>query len=160
MTAVTQEYSRRVFLKHALIAGSSIYTLASNTKVYASWSGELFKEQQLALVLEGLADGDAAELSDRILLTVPAQVENPAIVPVSVFADLPDVESIALLVESNTTPLAGRYQFGDQVVPRISTRVRLEQGSTITALVKAGGKNYLQSADVELKAFHCKPIKQ
>ena len=160
MTAVARDYSRRVFLKHALIAGGSLYTLASSTKVYASWSGKLFEEQKLAAVLEGLEEGEPAELSEQIQLTVPASVENPAIVPVSVVADMEDVESIAILVESNTMPLAGRYQFGEQVAARISTRVRLEQGSTITAIVKAGGKNYLNSAEVDLKAFVCKPIKQ
>lgn len=160
MTAVATEYSRRIFLKHALIAGCSVYTLASSAKVYASWSGKLFEEQKLAAVLDGLQDGAPAELSEQVQLTVPELVENPAIVPVSVFADMEDVESIAILVESNTMPLAGRYQFGEQVAARISTRVRLEQGSTITAIVKAGGKSYLNSSDVDLKAFICKPIKK
>ncbi len=160
MTAVDTQNSRRVFLKHTLIASCGVYTLASNTKVYASWSDNLFDQQNLAELLDGLAEGGAAELSEQIQLTVPALVENPAIVPVSVFADIDDVESIAILVESNVNPLAGRYQFGERVAAKISTRVRLEQDSTITALVKAGGKHYLNSADVALKSFFCKPIKQ
>lgn len=160
MSAAITEYSRRVFLKHSLLAGCGIYTLASNAKVYANWSARLFEEQQLAAVLEGLADGSSAELSQNVKLTVPLRVENPAIVPVSVFADIEDVESIAILVESNSMPLAGKYRFGENVAAKISTRVRLQQSSTITALVKAGGKHYLNSADVELEAFDCKPVKK
>ena len=160
MSAAITKNSRRVFLKHSLLAGCGIYTLASNAKVYANWSAQLFEEQKLAAVLDGLADGTSAQLTDKVKLTVPALVENPAIVPVSVVADIEDVESISILVESNTMPLAGKYRFGENVAAKISTRVRLEQSGTITALVKAGGNHYLNSADVELAAFVCKPIEK
>lgn len=150
---------RRVFLKTAFIAGCSVYTLASHSRVYGAWPEEVFNANNLDSVLGDLAEGESALSSEKVVLTVPELVENPAIVPVSVAVELEKVESIAVLIESNERPLAGKFILGEGVEPQISTRVRLEGDSTIYALAKADGAYYINRADVRLKGFVCKPMK-
>jgi len=156
----SHDSSRRVFLKTALVAGCSVYTLASEAKVYGEWSQEVFDAEDLQSVLGDLAEDTSAAQSDRVILTVPASVENPVIVPVSVTVDMEQVESVAILIESNKTPLASKFNFSDGVDPQISTRVKLDASGAIHALVKAGGKYYINSAEVAIQAFECKPVKQ
>jgi len=157
MTLAKYDNSRRVFLKTAIVAGCSVYTLASYARVYGAWPEAIFDANNLKDVLGDLMDGAGAEETTQVALTVPEWVENPAIVPVSVSVDLDNVESIALLLESNEKPMAGKFILGEGVAPLISTRVRLEGDSTIYALAKADDAYYINQADVRLKSFVCKP---
>ncbi len=151
---------RRVILKRGLVAGSIMVSLCSTSKVWARWPAEVFDSSDVNQVLRELADGQAAVESDRILIDVPESVENAAIVPVRVTADLADVESISLLVNSNHSPLAANFRLGAGVRPQISTRLRLEQTGNITALVKSRDGYFVNAGQVLVRDFVCEPRKQ
>ena len=60
--------------------------------------------------------------SDKIELKIPEIAENGAVVPVSVSAELPNVETISIVAEKNPQPLAASFTIPDGTLPDVSIR--------------------------------------
>lgn len=120
----------------------------------AAWNQNAFSAIEQNSAIKALL-GSLPEKSTDILLKVPDTAENGAIVPVTVRTDMEAVESISIYVKDNPTPLAVEFILPEGTVADVSTRVRMAQSSTITAVVKAKGKLYSSEKDVKVTVGGC-----
>jgi len=83
------------------------------------------------------------------------RAENGAVVPVGIISNIPQTESIAVLIEKNPNMLAAVFDIPAGTEPSISTRVKMGQSSNIYALVKADGKYFVAAKDVKVTIGGC-----
>ena len=150
---------RRLFLKASLAAGTvgmaaSAGLLMPRT-VLAAWNEAAFKADTLAAALKEGLGSDAVTESAEVTMEVPANPENGAVVPVAVSTTLAGVQSIAILVEKNPSPLCGVFTLGKRMKPNVSIRVKVSESADIIAVVKAGDKLYSTRTPVKVTIGGC-----
>ena len=97
----------------------------------------------------------APENSALVHLTAPDVAANGAVVPVTVESMFAGTEQIAILVDKNPTMLSASFAIPQGTEGYISTNIRMAQTSTVVALVKAGGKVYRASREVQVTVGGC-----
>lgn len=144
---------RRTWLQSctALVALAALVPLRV---LAAIWNKSAFEAQQIEGALQGLGAA-AGESSPHIELVAPQLAENGAIVQVEVLSRIPDTEAIALLVEKNPTPLIANFMFSNGAEPYVVTRIKMAETSELKAVVKAGGRYYSASRQVEVAVGGC-----
>lgn len=150
---------RRIFLKGGL-AGSVIAIAAGSgllrpTEVLAaSWPKSAFGAKNMKDALQNLFGSSSTTASKAIKIKAPLQAENGAVVPISITTSLPDVETIAIVVEKNPSPLAtslnttGASGF-------FSARIKMGKTSPVHAVVKSKGKLYSAKKIVKVTVGGC-----
>lgn len=93
--------------------------------------------------------------SVHIKLTLPEIAENGVVVPVTVESMLPNTEQISILVDKNPTTLVSNFQIPEGLSGFITTRIKMAQTSVVVVLVKADGKFYRASKEVQVTAGGC-----
>jgi sulfur-oxidizing protein SoxY len=151
--------NRRDFLKRAAFAGviaSAVSAgLALPKRALAAWNAKAFKSDSTANALTQMyGTADLAD-SDKVYLTAPAIAENGAVVPLTVQTDLPNVESIALMIEENPNPLAANFKIGKGMKGYVSTRVKMGTTTQVHAIVHADGKLMKASKEVKVTIGGC-----
>lgn len=135
---------RRVFLQGSLAAGTIGVAVAAGLlapgAVVAAWNEKAFAAKSIDDALSAAMGGASNDASEAIKIKAPDIAENGAVVPISIAADIANVESVALLAESNNTPLVATFTMGDGGVPNVSTRIKMAKTSDVIAVVKADGK--------------------
>ncbi len=127
--------------------------LLKPTRVLADWNQSAFNATQKDAALSAIG-GEGAESSDKITVKAPDIAENGAVVPVEITANLPGLESIAILSEKNTNPLVGLYKMTD-TDGYLSTRIKMGATANVRAIVKAGGKTYTAAKEVKVTVGGC-----
>ena len=121
--------TRRVFLHRAVLGGASMAVLSTgllrSAEVLAAWPAEAFEAETLDDTLQALFDGEKAE------------------------------DSISILVENNPSPLAAKFNLTPDVVPDVSTRIKMGETSNVIALVKADGKLFMANQEVKVTIGGC-----
>ena len=151
---------RRLFLKGSfattaigIAVGSGLLTPRA---VLAAWPKESFEAKSAAAVVSSLYGSEKTEASDKIKIKAPDIAENGAVVPVKVFAEkLGNVESIALLVEQNGTPMVAQFHMGKTAEGYVSTRIKMGKTSDVIAVVKSNGKLYSARKNVKVTIGGC-----
>jgi sulfur-oxidizing protein SoxY len=92
---------------------------------------------------------------DEVRVTVPATVDDGALVPVSVESSLPDTREILIVVEKNPIPLAARIRIPEGTEAFVSMRVKVAESGSIHALVRSGGQVYTASARTKVTLGGC-----
>ena len=128
----TNKRSSLKYIASGLIAISYLWL----TKSFAAWPEKLFNTKSSSSATELLTGEKAVNASDKINIKAPEIAENGAVVPVSVEIDLPDIKTISILVENNPSPLTSVFNLSDQLLPYVSTRVKMAETSKIVALVE------------------------
>jgi sulfur-oxidizing protein SoxY len=150
---------RRIFLKFITGGSVTLVALASGLltpqQVWAAWPKQAFEADNLDAALKALFEGAAAEESDAITLKAPDIAENGAVVPVSVQTELPNVESISILVENNPSPLAASFELTPEALADVSTRIKMGKTSSVIAMVKADGKLFMTKKEVKVTIGGC-----
>ena len=118
------------------------------------WNKAAFDTKTLGDAVKALGGGAPAESKD-IAITSPDIAENGAVVPFTIFSNLPKTESIAVLVEKNPNILAANFTIPDGTEPWVNTRVKMGQTSNVIALVKADGKYYYATKEVKVTLGGC-----
>lgn len=83
-----------------------------------------------------------AESEDVIQLHMPEQAEDPTIVPVTVYAMIPQEESryirqMTLFIDNNPVPLAGRFNFSpNSGRADVSVRIRVNEATAVRAVAE------------------------
>lgn len=95
------------------------------------------------------------ENSELVRLTVPDVAENGAVVPVTVESSLAHIEQISILVDKNINVLAANFIIPRGVAGFITTRIKIGQTATVVALVRADGKFYRASKEVQVTQGGC-----
>jgi sulfur-oxidizing protein SoxY len=100
--------------------------------------------------LTDLFAGTQPEESNDIIVDVAIFAEGSAQVPVAVTANVADVESISLIVENNSQPLAATLQISALAAPYFQTQVRLEKSSNVIAAVRLRNSTRLLFAKADV----------
>ena len=93
--------------------------------------------------------------SSNISITAPDRAENGAIVQVEIEANIANVEAIAIFVEKNPTPLIANCMLGKGTQAKLITRIKMAETSDIKVIVKADGKYFTASKNVQVLENGC-----
>jgi len=150
---------RRIFLKGTLATGALGVAVSSGLiaprSVLAAWSKDAFEAKDINTALNSLFGSSSLAASDKIRIKAPDIAENGAVVPVSISTDIPDVESINIVVEKNPTPMTANFILGTGALADVSTRIKMGKTSSVLAVVKAGGKLYSTGKEVKVTIGGC-----
>lgn len=153
------ERQRRVFLRGTMASGVIALSLASGllspTRVLAAWPSAAFDANAVKTAMEGLFGADGFIQSADIIMRTPDIAENGAVVPVTVIAKMPGVESISVFAVENVRPLVVSANLGASARPKLATRIKLGKTSKLIAIVRANGKVYGTSKIVKVTLGGC-----
>lgn len=143
MTAI----KRRTFLKGTL--ANSVIAAAVGSGVLrparvlaAEWPKNAFAAKTPADALKALYDTSSVTETNAIKVKAPIQAEDGAVVPITISTSLPDVDSIAVIVEKNPRPFATRLSLTGAGA-YFSARIKMDQTSNVQCVVRSGGKVYM-----------------
>jgi sulfur-oxidizing protein SoxY len=144
---------RRDFVK--FIFGSFTMAFIAPMNAFAAiWNKAAFETAKLNEAEKGL-EINGEKLSQDILITVPDKAENGAIVQVEVKSDIPNTESISILVEKNPTPLIAHFKFSNGAEPFVVTRIKMAETSDVKVVVKAGDQYFNNAKNVVVLENGC-----
>ena len=151
--------SRRTTLQVAGSAGLygallSLGLLRPGSAAAQAFDEKIFHVPGVADTMKALNAAGATESKDVVIVS-PDIAENGAVVPVAVKSNLPNTESIALLVDKNPNALAGAYDILEGSQPEVSMRIKMGQSSDVVALVKADGKYYMARKEIKVTLGGC-----
>jgi sulfur-oxidizing protein SoxY len=118
------------------------------------WDKGAFDAKSIGDAMKAMG-GIVAASSKDVVINAPDIAENGAVVPVSVWAMLPNVQQIAILVEKNPSPLSAFVTIPAGTEGTVTTRVKMAQSSNVHALVKADGKWLLATKDIKVTLGGC-----
>ena len=144
--------TRRVFI--AMLGMTASLLMLPITVLAAAWNKGAFNAEKLEEAEQGLEiNGEIT--SSNIGITAPDRAENGAIVQVEIVAAIPNVEAIALFVEKNPTPLIANVMLAKGAQPKMVTRIKMAETSDIKVVVKADGKYFTASKNVQVLENGC-----
>ncbi|HEY2862598.1 MAG TPA: thiosulfate oxidation carrier protein SoxY [Casimicrobiaceae bacterium] len=120
-----------------------------------AWNKAAFETKNMGDTMKALGGGEPSQSKDVVFFQTPDIAENGAVVPVGITSNIPNTESIAVLIEKNPNMLAAVFDIPAGTEPTISTRVKMGQSSNIYALVKADGKYFVAAKDVKVTLGGC-----
>ena len=120
----------------------------------AAWNEQAFGAKSTADALKSLGAPSPAASKD-IAIDAPQIAENGAVVPIEISSNLPGTTSIAVLIEKNPFPLAGRFDFKEGAVPFIKLNVKMGETSDVRVLAEAGGKHYFATREIKVTIGGC-----
>ncbi len=93
--------------------------------------------------------------STQISIQAEAVIEDGAFVPLSIHAQLPEVQAIDILVEKNPQPLIARFELDPTTLPFIETRIRMAEPSRVWAVAETRRGNYAAQRFIEVFRGGC-----
>lgn len=150
--------NRRTLLKRTL-AASAVGVAASAGllapgQVLAAYPKAAFEAKDTAGALTEVLGSGSFEDSADIKIKAPDIAENGSVVPVTVSSGMSDVESIAILVDANNTPMVASFNLNGSDA-YISTRIKMGKTGNVLAVVKSGGKLYANKKEVKVTIGGC-----
>ncbi len=141
-------------LLHISTALSLAFTagILKPSDVFASdWNAKLFDIKTLK---EAIAELGASNVvtSEAVLLSGPEMVSSGAVVPLVIESKIPRTEFIAVIVQKNPLPMTATFTIPPDTDAYISTRIKMNETSTIYGLVRAEGKYYVGSTMIKVRA--------
>ena len=107
----------------------------------AAWNQEAFGAKSAADALKSLGAPAAAPSKD-IVIEAPQIAENGAVVPIEISSNVPGTTSIAVIIEKNPFPLAGKIRSGGSgvwgQVPMPPQALTPQEASRIAEWLAAG----------------------
>lgn len=146
--------NRRALVK-TLLAMPIVASVLKSTAVLANWNIEAFTKTTEKAALESFFPGREITQSDAITIDVHELVENGAVVPVKIKAELAGVSGISILVEHNPNPLIAHFDLSPACRPFVATRIKIGDPSDILVVVEAEGKLYSRRKFVEVVEGGC-----
>jgi sulfur-oxidizing protein SoxY len=156
---VKAQQQRRLFLKGTFAGTAAIAAagvgLIKPKALLAAWPEAAFKAESMSDSLNTLFGTDAMEESDLIKMKTPEIAENGKVVPVSVKAEMENVESVTILSEKNPTPMVARFNLKPGCDADVATRIKMGESSDVIAVVKSNGKLYTNRKHVKVTIGGC-----
>src|SRR5918994_300498 len=115
----------------------------------ASWNKDAFGAKTTADALKSLG-ASSAQPSKDIVIEAPQIAENGAVVPIEVSSNIPGTTSIAVVIEKNPFPLAGKFDFKDGALPFVKLNVKMGETSDVRVLAMAGGKPFVATREIKV----------
>lgn len=151
--------SRRVFLKGTLTG--SLFAVAVGAgllrprAVLAAWPKAAFEAESIDEAMKALTGMDSVPASPEVMIKAPDIAENGSVVPITVSTEMPQLESISVLVKANARPLCVTFNMTESMEGFASTRVKMGKTSDVIAIVKAGGQVYSATKPVKVTLGGC-----
>jgi sulfur-oxidizing protein SoxY len=128
--------------------------LARPLAALAAWNEQAFGAKSTADALKSLGAASPATSKD-IVIEAPQIAENGAVVPIEISSNVPGTTSIAVLIEKNPFPLAGRFEFKEGALPFVKLNVKMGETSEVRVVAEAGGKHYVASREIKVTIGGC-----
>ena len=122
--------------------------------VAAIWNKAAFDATKLDEAEKSMAINGEIPSKD-IDIIAPEKAENGAIVQLEVTSRIPNTEAIAVFVEKNPTALIGNFMFSNGALPQMVTRIKMAETSNIKVVIKADGKYFTASKNVQVLENGC-----
>jgi sulfur-oxidizing protein SoxY len=138
---------RRVFLKSGLaIALSSALRPGVVLGVYPKTA---FENEDVVGAISDLHGTSSFSTSNEIVIKTPGIAKNGKVVPIQVISNIPDTETISLILESNAKPFMASFNiYGSEAF--ISTRIKMEETGSLLVVVKAGGALFATKQEIRV----------
>ena len=145
--APSDEPSRRLFLRGALLAAAGLVTSGSvleNERLFAAWAGDPDPEvpnEEVARILKEIAGGKPIRRG-HLSLDMPVAAEDGRIVPVIIESDLPMtperyVKAVHLVVDHNPDAHLAAFHLTPAIgTVSISTRIKMKRTTWVRALAQ------------------------
>jgi sulfur-oxidizing protein SoxY len=147
--------SRRGFLRQTGLLGLAVSAVTLLPRMaYAAWNKAAFESKTLADAYKALGAGAPAQSAD-VQVIASDIAENGAVVPVEAISKIPNTTQISFLVDKNPTMLIAQFDLGPDMLPEVSTRLKMAQTSNVIALVKADGKFYTAAKEIKVTLGGC-----
>lgn len=146
---------RRGFLRQTGMLGLALSAVTMLPRMaFAAWNKAVFEAKSVPAVYKALG-AEGATPSTDIQIQASDIAENGAVVPVSAISKIPNTTQISFLVEKNPTTFTAQFDLEPNVLPDVSTRLKLAQTTKVIVLVKAGGKFYTASKEIKVTLGGC-----
>lgn len=143
---------RRKFIKFLL--GAASLALLPVRAFAAIWNTPAFQATQVDVALAGLGVG-SLKPSSLITVVAPDKAENGAVVQIEVTSNIPNTESIAILVDKNPTNLIAHFKFSHGADSFVITRIKMAETSDVQAIVTADNQYFVAKKRVEVLENGC-----
>jgi sulfur-oxidizing protein SoxY len=140
-------------VRRSLLAALGLL-LAKPLAALAAWNEQAFGAKSAADALKSLGAGSPAASRD-IVIEAPQIAENGAVVPIEVTSNIPGTTSLAVIIEKNPFPLAGRFEFKDGALPFVRLHVKMGESSDVRVLAEAGGRHYAATQEIKVTIGGC-----
>ena len=138
---------RRVFLKGGLAVALSC--ALSPGVVLGVYPKTAFESKDVAGAITALHGSSSFSPSNDIVINAPAIAINGMVVPIQVISNIPNTESISLILESSIQPFVASFNlYGSEAF--VSTRIQIEQTGSLLVLVKAGGELFATKQEIRV----------
>ncbi|HWV88992.1 MAG TPA: thiosulfate oxidation carrier protein SoxY [Burkholderiales bacterium] len=128
--------------------------LAKPLTVLAAWNEQAFGAKTAADALKSIGATAAAPSKD-ILIEAPQIAENGAVVPIEISSNIPGTTSIAVVIEKNPFPLAGKFDFKENALPFVKLNVKMGETSDVRVVAVAGGKQFVATREIKVTIGGC-----
>jgi sulfur-oxidizing protein SoxY len=76
--------------------------------------------------------------SPEILINLPTNAENGAVVPITIQSQLDNIDSVYIWAEKNPTPLVAEFELAKDVAIHITARIKLAENSHVIVIARQG----------------------
>jgi sulfur-oxidizing protein SoxY len=128
--------------------------LAKPLSVLAAWNEQAFGAKTAADALKNIGAASPAPSKD-ILIEAPQIAENGAVVPIEISSNIPGTTSIAVVIEKNPFPLAGKFDFKEGALPFVKLNVKMGETSDVRVVAVAGGQHFTASREIKVTIGGC-----
>ena len=128
--------------------------LAKPLTVLAAWNEQAFGAKTAADALKNIGATAAAPSKD-ILIEAPQIAENGAVVPIEISSNIPGTTSIAVVIEKNPFPLAGKFDFKENALPFVKLNVKMGETSDVRVVAVAGGRQFVATREIKVTIGGC-----
>jgi sulfur-oxidizing protein SoxY len=128
--------------------------LAQPLTVLAAWNEQAFGAKTAADALKNIGASAAAPSKD-IVIEAPQIAENGAVVPIEISSNIPGTTSIAVVIEKNPFPLAGKFDFKENALPFVKLNVKMGETSDVRVVAVAGGKQFVATREIKVTIGGC-----
>jgi len=128
--------------------------LAKPLTVLAAWNEQAFGAKTAADALKSIGATAAAPSKD-IVIEAPQIAENGAVVPIEISSNIPGTTSIAVVIEKNPFPLAGKFDFKENALPFVKLNVKMGETSDVRVVAVAGGKQFVATREIKVTIGGC-----
>lgn len=143
--------------RRGLLQAAAAFLIAGLLKpvaALAAWNKAAFSSKSSADAMKSLGT-PSAEASGGIVIEAPQIAENGAVVPIEISSNLPGTTAIAVLIEKNPFPLAGRFEFKEGALPFVKLNVKMGETSDVRVVAFAGGKQYAATREIKVTIGGC-----
>jgi sulfur-oxidizing protein SoxY len=128
--------------------------LAKPLSVLAAWNEQAFGAKTAADALKNIGAASPAPSKD-ILIEAPQIAENGAVVPIEISSNIPGTTSIAVVIEKNPFPLAGKFDFKEGALPFVKLNVKMGETSDVRVVAVAGGQHFTATREIKVTIGGC-----